>query len=416
MNIAPPVDILVIGAGPAGALAAAFARRKGFSVRVLEKVPFPRFSIGESLLPACMNLLADAGMVEAVERFGFQHKNGAQIARGERFVDFEFADKTAEGYSHTFEVTRADFDHLLIREAEKQGAEVQFREEIVRVDFSGAPVVVSRSEAGEETEHRARFVCDASGFGRILPRMLDLEAPSDFPVRAGLFTHVEDHISDPNYDRNKIRVGIHPEHRDIWYWLIPFSQGRASIGVVAADEFLKLEGANADERLWQMINEEPGMRRLLAKATPLFPARAIRGYAAKVKRLHGKGFALLGNAGEFLDPVFSSGVTIAMKSAQLAIDAAARELAGETVDWEADYAKPLTLGVDTFRGYVETWYDGDLQDVMFSTVQPPRLRAMMCSVLAGYAWDKDNPYCGHSERRLRSLAQVVRGSGAATVF
>ncbi|MDB5986545.1 MAG: FAD-binding protein [Nevskia sp.] len=421
MNKASAVDVLVIGAGPAGALAAAFARRQGLSVRVLEKIEFPRFSIGESLLPACMNLLAEAGMVDAVEAAGFQYKNGAQIARGDRFVDFVFADKTAEGYSHTYEVTRADFDHLLIRQAEAQGAQVQFREEIISVDFADTPRVVSRNAAGVETEHQARFVLDASGFGRTLPRLLDLEMPSNFPVRAALFTHVDDHISDPHYDRNKIRVGIHPQHRDVWYWLIPFSQGRASVGVVAGDEFLRLGGADADQRLWAMINEEPGMKRLLGDARQLFPAREIRGYAAKVKSLHGKGYALLGNAGEFLDPVFSSGVTIAMKSAQLAVRLVARQLGGEDnvaqeVDWEVEYAKPLMLGVETFRGYVETWYEGALQDVMFSSIQPPKLRAMMCSVLAGYAWDKDNPYVGHSGRRLRSLAQVVRANGTATAL
>ncbi len=417
MNNTAAVDVLVIGAGPAGSLAAAYARRAGLSVRVLERQEFPRFSIGESLLPACMNLLAEAGMVEAVEAAGFQYKNGAQIARGDRHVDFEFADKTTDGYSHTFEVTRADFDHLLIQQAEKQGAEVQFREEITAVDFSDAPRVISRNAAGDQTEHRARFVLDASGFGRTLPRLLDLDLPSNFPVRAALFTHVEDHISDPAYDRNKIRVGIHPQHRDVWYWLIPFANGRASIGVVAGDDFLRLDGADADKRLWAMINEEPGMKRLLGDARQLFPAREIRGYACKVKQLHGPGYALLGNAGEFLDPVFSSGVTIAMKSAQLAVKLVVRQLGGERdIDWQTEYAKPLMLGVETFRGYVETWYEGALQDVMFSSVQPPRLRAMMCSVLAGYAWDKDNPYVGHSGRRLRTLAQVVRANGTAAVF
>ncbi len=417
MNNTAAVDVLVIGAGPAGSLAAAYARRAGLSVRVLERQEFPRFSIGESLLPACMNLLAEAGMVEAVEAAGFQYKNGAQIARGDRHVDFEFADKTTDGYSHTFEVTRADFDHLLIQQAEKQGAEVLFREEITAVDFNDAPRVISRNAAGEPTEHRARFVLDASGFGRTLPRLLDLDLPSSFPVRAALFTHVEDHISDPAYDRNKIRVGIHPQHRDVWYWLIPFANGRASIGVVAGDDFLRLDGADADKRLWAMINEEPGMKRLLGDARQLFPAREIRGYACKVKQLHGPGYALLGNAGEFLDPVFSSGVTIAMKSAQLAVKLVVRQLGGERdIDWQTEYAKPLMLGVETFRGYVETWYEGALQDVMFSSVQPPRLRAMMCSVLAGYAWDKDNPYVGHSGRRLRTLAQVVRANGTAAVF
>jgi flavin-dependent dehydrogenase len=416
MNTANPVDVVVIGAGPAGAVAAGLARRRGYSVRILEKLAFPRFQIGESLLPQCMNVLEEAGMLQAVETFGFQYKNGAQIARADQVVDFEFSNKTSPGIDHTFQVTRADFDLLLAREAEKQGAELHFETEIIAVDCLGYAAghgvnLQSRDAAGHVTEHRARFVLDASGYGRTLPRLLDLDKPANFPVRAAVFTHVEDNIVDAAFDRNKIRVGIHPEHVDVWYWLIPLSEGRCSVGVVASDEFLALEGADLDLRLWEMVNQEPGMQRMLRNAKQLWPAKAIRGYASSVKTLHGDGFALLGNAGEFLDPVFSSGVTIAINSARFAVAAMDRELSGETVDWETDFTKVLMLGVETFRGYVETWYEGALQEVMFSPSPPKRLRDMMCGVLAGYAWDRENPYVGNSGRRLRTMAQIIRTQG-----
>ncbi|MGQ0618683.1 MAG: NAD(P)/FAD-dependent oxidoreductase [Panacagrimonas sp.] len=418
MHTSPPIDVLVIGAGPAGAVAAALARRAGYSVRILEKLEFPRFQIGESLLPQCMTVLERAGMLKAVEDFGFQHKNGAQIVRADRIVDFVFSNKTSPGYDYTYQVTRADFDLLLAREAEKQGAELHFNTEITAVDFSRYPdrqpsVVISRDRHGVETRHQARFVLDASGFGRTLPRLLKLDKPANFPVRAALFTHVEDHIDDGLFDRNKIRVGIHPDRADVWYWLIPLAGGRCSVGVVAADDFLQRQpiGADADARLWQTVNEEPGMRRMLRNARQLWPAREIRGYASSVTRLAGPGYALLGNAGEFLDPVFSSGVTIALNSAAFAVAAMHRELQGETVDWDVDFAKALMLGVDTFRGYVETWYEGSLQEVMFSTLQVERMRNMMCGVLAGYAWDTQNPYVGRSGRRLRSMARTIRGQG-----
>jgi flavin-dependent dehydrogenase len=151
------------------------------------------------------------------------------------------------------------------------------------------------------------------------------------------------------------------------------------------------------------------MRRMLRNARPLWPeAREIRGYATAVSSLHGKNFALLGNAGKFLDPVFSSGVTIALKSAALAVPLAHRQLQGETVDWDAEFSEPLMLGVDTFKGYVETWYEGALQTIMFSDKRPPRVYELLCSVLAGYAWDTENPYVGKSGRRLRALAQTLR--------
>jgi flavin-dependent dehydrogenase len=148
---------------------------------------------------------------------------------------------------------------------------------------------------------------------------------------------------------------------------------------------------------------------MLKQARPLWPAaREIRGYATAVSALHGRHFTLLGNAGKFLDPVFSSGVTIALKSAALAVPLAHRQIQGEAVDWDTEFTEPLMLGVDTFKGYVETWYEGALQTIMFSENRPPRVYELLCSVLAGYAWDTENPYVGHSGRRLRALAEVIR--------
>jgi flavin-dependent dehydrogenase len=408
------VDVLVLGAGPAGAMAAALSRQQGLSVRVLEKTRFPRFSIGESLLPQALGLLERAGMLEAVEKGGFQYKDGAQICRGDRKVNFEFSHKTCAGIPHAYEVTRADFDHILINEAQRQGAEVRYEQEIVAAEFDAdSGTVTSRDREGREELHRARFVFDASGFGRILPQLLGLDRPADFPVRASLFMHVEDRIQDADYDRNKIRVAVHPTHEDIWYWLIPFSHGRASVGVVAEDHVLQAYTGTAAQRLQTLVDEEPGMHRLLRNATPLWPeAREIRGYASAVSSMHGPRFALLGNAGKFLDPVFSSGVTIALMSAALAVPLAVRELRGEKVDWDAEFSEPLMLGVDTFQGYVETWYEGDLQTIMFCPNRPQRVYELLCSVLAGYAWDTENPYVGQSGRRLRALAQIIRGEEA----
>jgi flavin-dependent dehydrogenase len=113
---------------------------------------------------------------------------------------------------------------------------------------------------------------------------------------------------------------------------------------------------------------------------------------------------LLGNAGEFLDPVFSSGVTIAMKSASLAASQLHRFLGGQSVDWEADYETPLRKGVHTFRAFVDAWYDGRFQDILFFPNQNARIKRLLCSVLAGYAWDEENPYVTNPERRIATLA------------
>ena len=200
-----------------------------------------------------------------------------------------------------------------------------------------------------------------------LPRLLNLETPSAFPVRNAVFTHVEDGIAADTFDRNKIHVIVHPRQRDVWYWLIPFPE-RCSIGVVGRKEFFAAYPADLEQRLRLLVEEEPFLRGLLRQARWDTPARELSGYAANVKSMHGKGFALLGNAAEFLDPVFSSGVTIAMRSASMAVQVLDRQLDGERVDWQADFEVPLRRGIDTFRAYVRAWYDGNFQDLMFARV------------------------------------------------
>jgi hypothetical protein len=155
-----------------------------------------------------------------------------------------------------------------------------------------------------------------------------------------------------------------------------------------------------------MVAEDAGLSTLLKDAGWDTPARQIVGYSANVKSLWGKGFALLGNAGEFLDPVFSSGVTIAFKSASLATQCLAREFAGEAVDWQADYAAPLKAGVDTFRAFVDAWYAGGFQKIIFHPRHTPDIRRMIAAILAGYAWDLSNPYVAQARRRLAVLEQL----------
>jgi flavin-dependent dehydrogenase len=403
-------DVLVIGAGPAGSVSAAMLVQQGFDVLVLEKQKFPRFSVGESLLAQSLVLIEQAGMLDAVLAAGFQFKNGAAFAHGDRYTTFNFAEKSSPGFGYTFQVQRSELDHILIKEAERMGAKVRFEVEITDAAFEPgqAPKITSKAKDGTIEIHRPKFVLDASGFGRTLPRLLKLESPSNFPLRSAFYTQVWDRIPAGDFDRQKILVTIHPKHADVWYWLIPFSDGRSSMGVVAEDKLLQQYPGTPEERLWAITNEVPQLKKLLANAKPSNPVGELRGYAANVARMHGPGYALLGNAAEFLDPVFSSGVTIAMKSAHMAAALLGRQLRGETIDWEAEFAEPLKLGVETFRGFVEGWYDGSLQEVIFYERQDPRIRRLICSILAGYAWDTTNPYVGKAKQRLHTLAQLCR--------
>jgi flavin-dependent dehydrogenase len=400
-------DVIVVGAGPSGAISSALLKKHGWDVLVLEGQRFPRFSIGESLLTHCLDFVEEAGMMPAVERAGFQFKNGAAFVRGDDYGDFDFSDKFTQGRNSTFQVQRAAFDKVLADEAEKQGVEIRYETRVTAVDIAGAKPRVRAVDAnGVEYEVEGRFVLDASGFGRVLPKLLELETPSRFPVRNAVFTHVADGAAPDAFDRNKIQVIVHPQHRDVWFWLIPFANGRCSLGCVARKEFFDTYPTQLEERLKKLVSEEPFLTRVLTNATWDTPARELTGYAANVKSMHGKGFALLGNAAEFLDPVFSSGVTIAMRSASMAAGVLNRQLRGETVDWSNDFEIPLRKGVDTFRAYVRAWYDGRFQDIMFAKHQPAGIRGMICAILAGYAWDESNPFVAEPERRLDMVAKL----------
>lgn len=405
-------DVIVIGAGPSGAVASALLNKQGYNVLVLERAHFPRFSIGESLLPQSMAFLEQAGMLEAVQAAGFQYKDGAAFRCGDRYVYFNFNEKCSEGWGTTFQVQRDKFDKVLADEAARQGVDIRYGQSVTRFDYDenlGVATVDVVDEAEHIQQFQAKFVLDGSGYGRVLPKLLNLEKAANFEPRTSLFTHVEDGISDPDYDRNKILITVHPQHRDVWFWLIPFSNARASVGVVAAKAFIDALPGREEDKLKQLIAESGWQADLLATATFDTRVGALTGYACDVTQMYGPGYALLGNAGEFLDPVFSSGVTIAFKSATLAVDVLSQQLQGGTPDWQQQFVSPLQQGVNTFREFVDGWYDGRLQDVIFTTQKNDPVKRMISSILAGYAWDIENPFV-KDPKRLSALAELCRNT------
>ncbi|QIR13297.1 NAD(P)/FAD-dependent oxidoreductase [Shewanella aestuarii] len=402
------VDVAIIGAGPSGAIAASLLNQLGKHVVVLEKQYFPRFSIGESLLPCCMQFIEQAGMLEAVNQAGFQFKDGAAFRHQDRYTTFDFTDKFTPGPGTTFQVQRGKFDKLLADTAIQQGVEIRYGHSVKQINLTDSPLLTVSNELDEIYQVQAKFVLDASGFGRVLPRLLNLEKPSNLPLRSAIFTHIEDNINDPNFDRNKILISVHPEHKDIWYWLIPFSDNRSSIGVVGEPHLLaNLEG-NLEQQLMTIVHQEPGLKQLLVNAKVIQDCATLQGYSANVSTLATDKFALLGNAGEFLDPVFSSGVTIAMQSATMAVNSLVKQLNGATINWQTEYAEPLMKGVNTFRTFVQAWYDGRFQDVIFYQQANPAIKQMICSILAGYAWDQNNPFVAESERRLNTIVELCK--------
>jgi flavin-dependent dehydrogenase len=260
---------------------------------------------------------------------------------------------------------------------------------------------------------KAKFILDCSGFGRVLPKLLKLDEPSEFANRESLFAHVTGDQRPPGREEGKIWVCIHPD--GAWIWIIPFSDGRTSVGVVAEPKFFENYPSDPEARLRAILLSDPNAGPRLARMKFLFAPQRIAGYACGVKQLYGPRFALVGNATEFLDPIFSSGVTLALASANRAAKVLTRHLRGERADWKTEYADEVMQGINAFRAYVSAWYSGVLPEIFFQAGSNRDIMKQICSVLAGYVWDLDNPYAAQPERAIPLLSTIVKGLKGRTV-
>ncbi len=383
-------DVLIIGAGPAGTVAGATLARAGFSVLAVEKQWFPRHVIGESLLPRCNELLAQAGLLEAVEARHYMPKHAAMFFQGEKTQRFAFRNSLPGDWTSSFQVPRDDFDQTLVTAARRQGVDVRFGLEVQDVAFreDGAAVGLLDAETGATYGVEARFVLDCSGPARVLSRLLGLDVPADILARSAYYTHVEGDLRPEGEEAGDIWVVLHPNGS--WIWIIPFSNGRTSVGVVAEQATFDAYAGADGEKLWAILREEPNCAARLAKAEPVMRTQRLHGWSTVTKQLHGPGWAVAGNAGDFLDPVFSSGVMFALESATLAGQLAARQLQGEAIDWDRDYDGHMQKAIGTFKTFVQAWYSGDLSRIFFSPVKPQRDIQSICSILGGNVLNEEN--------------------------
>jgi flavin-dependent dehydrogenase len=383
-------DVLIIGAGPAGTVAGATLARAGHSVLAVEKQWFPRHVIGESLLPRCNELLHQAGLLEAVEGRRYMPKHAAMFFQGERTQRFAFRNSLPGDWTSSFQVPRDDFDQTLVTAARAQGVDVRYGLEVRDAAFreEGAAVDLLDVETGAVHRVEARFVLDCSGPARVLSRLLDLEVPADILARSAYYTHIEGDLRPEGEEAGDIWVVLHPN--GAWVWIIPFSNGRTSVGVVAEQATFDAYPGGDGEKLWAILREEPNCAARLAKAEPVMRTQRLHGWSTITKKLHGNGWAVAGNAGDFLDPVFSSGVMFALESATLAGQLASRQLEGEAIDWDTAYDGHMQKAIGTFKTFVQAWYSGDLPRIFFSPVKPERDVMSICSILGGNVLNEEN--------------------------
>ena len=401
-------DVLVIGAGPAGTVAGAIVNKAGYKVSVVEKVQFPRFVIGESLLPRCMEALEEAALLENIKQVGFQRKTGAKFVRDGVVCDYSFSDQFTDGWDHAYQVTRADFDKALADGLEAKGVPIAYETTVTAIQFNedGSSVTTVTDAQGNERQIEAKFIIDGSGYGRVIPRLFGLDKPSNLPPRKAVFVHINDVNRQMDDEPDRITVIVHKP--DVWVWVIPFATGITSVGFVGEPAFFEKYSGTPEEIMRALIADEPYIADRMKGVEFLWEPRILQSWSATTEKFYGNGFVLTGNVTEFLDPVFSSGVTLATVSSQIAGKLVVRQLKGEKVDWEKEYTEVMMQGVNTFRSYVMGWYDTTLHTIFFANDQNPEIKKMICSVLAGYVWHTDNPYVKEHDTALRKLAKTIR--------
>ncbi len=390
-------DVIVVGGGPAGSTAAAALARAGRRVVLFERDRFPRFHIGESLLASINDVVAAIGAEEAVRAAGFPRKWGATFMTPdggvERFADFAVSEEVPR--PQTWQVPRQVFDHLLLGHAAACGADVRQEHRVTDVSFDSDGVTVRfREQAGRigsdlrdhpEQTLRARTLVDASGRASLLSRAFDLRVDEPQLANVALFSHYAGVPRAEGRRAGDIRVVARRDRG--WFWLIPISQELMSVGVVLPRaEFQAQPRLEHEALLGRLIGETPAVARLMAGAERRWPVRVERDFSFGARRYAGDRWLVVGDAGSFLDPVFSSGVAIAMESgleAARAIDAglAAGDLSARAF---RRFDRRQRGRYASFRRFVLAFYTRGFRDLFFSPDPPERMFKAIITVLAGY--------------------------------
>lgn len=387
-QLPPSVDVVVCGGGPAGATAAALLARRGRSVLLLERERFPRFHIGESLLPFNVPLLARLGVLEKLQATGPQVKLGARFQHqgtGHTRV-VRFANALDGAPASAFQVKRAEFDRLLLDHARESGAAVREGVRVEEVLFEAdraRGVRVRPGDASAPVDVAAKVVVDATGRDALLSRRLGGRRKDPRLDRSAAFAHFAGFRRAEGPEGGDIVIVTTP---DGWWWLIPFSDGTVSVGVVMpSSAFAKRDGTV--ERLFEeRVAATPEVRDLLDGAPRLGEVRAIPDYSYRTPRTSGDGFCLVGDAACFLDPVFSTGVLVAMTSAELAADAIDRALSLRGRVDGSDFRgveKVIGRGLSRFRRFVHGFYEPHVLETFYTPSPLPVITEAVTTVLAG---------------------------------
>lgn len=383
-------DILVIGGGPAGSSAAALLADKGYDVVLLEKARHPRFHIGESLLPMNMPLFDRLGVRKEVEAMGIT-KYGAEFISPwhDHSSHFYFADAMDKSFPYSVHVRRSEFDEMLFRHAAKRGARTFEGHRVTAVEMgdgkenAGRAVVKVQAEDGSEMRWQPRFVIDASGRDTLLSNQMGAKQRSKEHASAALFGHFTNAVRQPGRNEGNISLFWFDYG---WFWFIPLLDGTTSVGAVASPSYFKRRKSDPSTFLMETIALAPKLAERLKDATMIEPATATGNYAYKSERCRGDRYILIGDAFAFVDPMFSSGVFLAMNSAFEGATAVDRWLRGEKAQAEKAFRRfehTMVRGPKLFSWFIYRITSPAIRKLFMYPRNILRMQEALLSILAG---------------------------------
>jgi flavin-dependent dehydrogenase len=382
-------DVVIAGGGPGGSVTALRLAQKGRKVLVLEKGKHPRFHLGESLLPQSLPVFEAIGALEDI-RARFIQKNGANFhesgtGKTNRYPFREaFNAKVAD---HAFQVPRDEFDELLFRLASRSGADAREGWTVRRFD-PRERAVFAADPSGKGHVFETRFFVDASGRdaltahdSRSVKRIADLD-------KTALFSHWRKVWRDEGEAEGDIQIVCFAAG---WFWFIPFKDGRTSVGAVVSSQWIRESKGSPQEMFLRAVAQSDAAQRLLGGAEQVFDAGATADFSFRVRDLVGERMICVGDAGGFIDPLFSTGAHLAMYGALHGADEIDRALAADDFTRErfAAWERLVRSGTDLFVGAVQAFYQGILQPYLFAEKQHPFMRKAITSMLSGDVFDEN---------------------------
>ena len=393
MEIRSEYDVIVVGAGPAGATAATLLAQRGHRVLALERDRFPRFKIGESLMPATFWTLKRLGVLAKLKASAFPRKHSVQFFSGDgrASAPFYFSENDPRESAVTWQVRRAEFDQLMADNAAAHGATVVYGAAVRDFLLDGQScrgVRVGLDDGVRDVA--ARVVVDASGQSALLARRLGLKDDDPCLRHAAVFTHFQDAWRDRGRDEGATLI-MHTGDARSWFWYIPMPDGRVSVGVVGRrDELLGERGATPAQVFARELARCPALVPKLDGARQVFDFKVMREFSYRSRQLAGDGWVLVGDAFGFLDPIYSSGILLALKSAEYAADAVDSALVAGDVSAErlGAFEQPFVAGMDALKKLVYAFYTPDFSFARFLK-RFPQHRKPLVDLLTGDVFGRD---------------------------